>query len=433
MRGILSLLWPVSALSAHALWAQENDPTEVLIRLRDQVIEHAGRVPHHTCIETVERQRFDPALGRQQKSCDTLMARRKAPNFQLKLLTTDRLRLDVTLSSTRELFSWAGASKFEDVEIDELIPTGAIGTGAFASLLMSVFETGTTRFIFEGDTAIKGRPLLEYSFTIPQDRSQYRARAGRDWVVTGYTGHLLVDPSSAQLVRLVINTEELPPSTNSCQTDTTLDYGMVQLGINSYLLPVGTRQRFIGIDGSEAENTITFASCREYKGESTVSFGEHTSGASGSPQAPPPAALPQGLPVVIDLGVTISSTTAAAGDRVEGRLVKPIVDADGRKFVPEGAHVTGRLLRVETQHVKPVETTIAIRWETIEIEGANRPISLLPDHHTDRSRFIPGVLRQRGMEIELPRPGEDRVGVYRFPGEFAIIDPGLRTTWLTAK
>ena len=93
-------------------------------------------------------------------------------------------------------------------------------------------------------------------------------------IITGYTGTLLVDPRTGGRVRCNVRTEELPPSTGTCETDTSLEYGLVALGGNDYLLPAKTVQTFVGRDGSEDENRIAFASCREYRAASTLTFGE---------------------------------------------------------------------------------------------------------------------------------------------------------------
>jgi len=61
------------------------DPTEVLMHVRDQVLEHGKWIPNHTCVETIQRDRYEPVVGRSAKSCDTLMARRKQPNFSTQL------------------------------------------------------------------------------------------------------------------------------------------------------------------------------------------------------------------------------------------------------------------------------------------------------------------------------------------------------------
>ena len=417
--------------------AGDEDPVEILMRLRDQVLAHAALIPNHTCVETVQRDRYEPAAGRSAKSCDAIVARRKQPGFPmwLRLDSTDRLRLDVALASDREIYSWAGARKFEEGEIDELIPEGAMGTGPFAALLLAIFETRSPRFVFEGDTTLDARRLMEYSFSVPLEESQYRVKAGKEWVITGYTGSLLVDPQTAELVRLTVRTEELPAATGMCESETTLDYGMVPLGGVDYLLPNATRQRFIGRDGAEGENAIAFASCREYRGESTLTFGEKLpADGAGRGAASTSYELPAGLPFTVELTTTIHGDQAAAGDRIEGRLAKPIRDARQQKtLVPAGALVEGRLMRVETRHARP-ELIVALRWETLEINGVKAPFSAKPNRRVeDLKTGGRGGLRQRGMEIELPLPSESRYGVYHFPGEKAVVNSGFRSEWVTAQ
>jgi hypothetical protein len=158
------------------------------------------------------------------------------PGFSssLQLAPTDRLRLDVLPATNREIYSWAG-------EIDELVTQGAFGTEPFASMLLSVLEGRDSRFIFEGDTSLAGRRLLEYSFSVPLDRRRYRVKAQNDWVVTGYSGTILADPETAELVRLSVRTEELPPETQSCETDSKLEFSTVRLSNDDYLLPMMTR------------------------------------------------------------------------------------------------------------------------------------------------------------------------------------------------
>jgi hypothetical protein len=86
------------------------------------------------------------------KSCDTMLARRKQADFQgrLKLSSTDWLRLDVAYAGGSEIYSWAGASKFEEGELDQLVPEGATGTGPFAAMLLAIFEPRFPKYSFEG-------------------------------------------------------------------------------------------------------------------------------------------------------------------------------------------------------------------------------------------------------------------------------------------
>lgn len=422
-----------------AAFGQDEDPVEVLVRLRDQVLAHAMRIPNHTCVETVNRDRYQPVNGDPHKSCDDLLAARKRASYRalLRLETSDRLRLDVLLAADRELYSWAGAAHFQEDELFEWLPAGAIGTGPFAATLLSIFEAQSPHFVYEGDTTIDGRRLLEYSFNIPEDQSHYQVRGVSHWTVSGYTGSLLVDPATAALVRLLVRTEQLPAETTLCEIDSTLDYGMVPLGGVDYLLPVATRERYIGRNGSEAENAMQFSSCRQYLGESTVEFGarepSHRASAAG-PAAPAPARWPPGLTVTVEVASTIACDRAAAGDRIEGRLAKPVSDpASGAILAAEGTRLEGRLMRVETRHLPPYEVSVSLRWETIEWNGAKAALALRPAHPIP-ANLSPGQgPRSRGMEIELPAPGESRFGVYRFAGEHPAPQTGLRTEWITAQ
>src|ERR1035441_10173428 len=354
-----------------------EDPVDVLMRLRDQVLERGERIPNYTCVESIERDRYEPVTGRAPKSCDpvtappanscdTLLARRKQADFQgrLKLSSTDWLRLDVAYAGGSEIYSWAGASKFEEGVLEDLVPEGATGTGPFATMLLAIFEPRFPKFAFEGETAADGRRVFEYSFVVPQDQSYYRVGARKEWIVTGYTGSLLVDPKTAELVRLAVRTEELPAATTTCEVDTSLEYGIVQLGGGDYLLPKVARQRFIGREGSEAENTMTFAACRQYQADSKVAFGVGAPMDGGRPNIPAATSgLPAGLPVSVELITEVRFGRAAAGDVIKGRLLKPIRDQRQETVVPEGAAVRGRLMRVETGYARGIEHTVALRSE----------------------------------------------------------------------
>jgi len=413
----------------------DRDPVDVLVHLRDEVLRHATRIPNYTCLETVDRDIYQWA-GEPPKSCDSILGRRKKAELSvlLKKMRSDRLRLDVLLTSVQEVYSWAGAGKFEDIEIDQLIPEGAMGTGPFATHLLNLFETRNPRFVFDGDASEGGRQLMEFSFTVPLAESHYRIKGHNGWVTTGYSGTLLVDALTSELVKLNVRTDELAPETGQCETDTELKYGKVPLGGIDYLLPLATRQRFIGRDGIEAENQVAFSACHEFRGESTLLVEDHGEGKPKTrPAAPPePLKLPLGLPISIEILAEIHAAEAAAGDMFEARLKKPILDQRQKLLVAAGARIDGRLMRVELRHANP-EYTVAMRLETIEIDGVKHPLSVTPNRRTrDLRTTTKGGLRDRGIEIELPLPSETHYGVYHFSGVNAVIPRGFETQWTTA-
>ena len=415
-------------------WAGADDPVAVLMRLRDTVTAHGERIPNHTCVETIVRDRYDYTAD-PPKSCDALLGRRKRAGVGtlIRLATTDRVRLDVTLAEAREMYSWAGAPKFDEREIDEFVPAGAIGTGAYAATLLSLFEARNPNFAFEGETTWNGRQALEYSFNVHEEESQYKVKVRGEWQITGNTGTMLLDPTTAELLQLNVRTEELPAASHLCEVDNTLEYSPVKLGGENYLLPKVTHERFIEPNGGEAENTITFSACRDFRGESALHFGEDGQAASGKTPAAKPMELPPGLPVTVNLTSLIQTDKSAAGDRIEGRLVDPIRNALQETFAPAGAKVEGRLMRVEKRYGKDNDVTIALRWETVEVNGVKIPLSLLPDRQLpNRPVPQPGTLRSKALTFDLPRPGEGSYILYRF-ADHVDVKGDLKSQWLTVK
>jgi len=228
----------------------------------------------------------------------------------------------------------------------------------------------------------------------------------------------------------------LPRSAADCEVNTTLDYSPVRLNSGEFLLPRSARQRFIGRDGLEFENSYVFSSCRDFQAQSSISFGsaDRVAPAPASAAAGAPA-WPEGLAVAIDVTTPIDSDTAAAGDRIEGRLAAPIYDAEHRELAPQGALAVGRLMRVAVHHQDPRRVTVMLFWETLQLNGAPARLKLTP-HRNARSMAAtaaPAGLRRRGTEFVLPPRNEEAYAVYTFPGERHVVIRGLHTQWFTAK
>ena len=108
-----------------------------------------------------------------------------------------------------------------------------------------------------------------------------------------------------------------------------LDYGETKIGDASFPLPTEARERFIQRSGTEVENLVAFSGCRQYKGESSVSFGsapERPGGAAESAAPPAEAALPAGLTVEIALDGPIDSDASARGDAFAGTVAKALIE-----------------------------------------------------------------------------------------------------------
>ena len=411
----------------------EYDPTEVLRRATEKALASAKTIPNYTCVETVSRDYFEPAAVSLPRACSVLLEQRRhpTPDLVLRLYSTDRLRLDVTLTNRGEIYSWSGASRFEDAGIDHVVRSGPIGTGSFGGILIVVFEEDVKKFTFERTIKEQGRTLMEYSFRVAQSDSHYAIKLYNSWVHVAYGGTLRADAETAEVVQMTMTTGDLPLATGACMSTTTLDLARVHIGDGQFLLPRQARQRFVSPNGEETENATGFTNCREFRGESTVTFSpdsepatnERTTSASVKVHS-----LPAGLSFGLELTTSIPTDAAAAGDAFSAKLVAAIRDGRGKVLAPKGTAVEGHLLRVQS-FVRPPEVVVVLKPEALRIHGARVPLSV----ERDWTRALAEGRKKgkKGLEILLPLRGEYNSGAFRFSGQHVTVPNGYRTEWRT--
>jgi len=165
--------------------------------------------------------------------------------------------LEVALTGKGEIFSWLGASHFDYGGIDHLV-TGPMGTGVFGGFLSVVFKQDVRTFNFEQNTELEGHSLTEYAFQVAPENSSYNVQIAGAWVKSGYSGTVLVDPQTDDVVRMTVKTAKLPESSNVCEISADLNLQMVRIGDGQILLPSQARQHYVLTNGEETENTFTF-------------------------------------------------------------------------------------------------------------------------------------------------------------------------------
>jgi hypothetical protein len=412
--------------------ADRRDPAEVLQRVIAKVVARDATLPNYTCVETVERDYFKPMASTLPRSCSVLMELRKnrTPDMKLKWILTDRLRLDVAMTKRGEINSWVGASRFEDVNIDQVVRNGPIGTGSFGGYVALVFFQAAGSIRFERTVESDGRELMEYSFLRPKEHSAYRVKVGNDFIPTGYAGTFQVNPETAELVRLSMQSLDMPEGSENCNTITNMEFTPVRIGDGEFLLPKQANQRFITVTGDEAENRTTFASCREYVGESTVTFlADSESAPAGAPArsaALPPNPVQAGLPFTFELTSPIAPFAAAAGDHVVGRLSAALKDDRGNTIAPAHAVVEGRLLRMQIIQAPPGGALLVLKLNSVTVKGVKIPLAAVRE--VERQ-----TMTTRKMAIQLPLPWERNAGVFALPANHTTLEAGFKSKWVTAR
>lgn len=437
----IAALAAVAAAVAHPQERALRTPDEVLAAAREKLDLMTRRLPKYACVETVERSYFrraNPALPR--PDCDRIAGDKKRGRYKLKLDFMDRVRLDVAAAEGQEIYSWAGASRFDSNDIGRIVGEGPTGTGAFGTYLIEVFDNEGAHFQYLGERPLDGRSFFEYRFQVPRDASHYRVRTREGWYITAFDGSFQIDPESAELRRLTIRTDELPPETTMCEAASILDYRRVRIGEGDFLLPLESQLQIVQRDTGETISVTTFSACREYHAESTIRFGAgvEEAGFAAHPDGRAPAALPAGLTVPLALAAAIDTATAAAGDTVLAMVAHPVREPKTKAtLIPAGAMVHGRITRMRRKFGSAPGFVISISFDTLELNGVASPFCAILDRSEEwqiarlLNRGIP-----RRIELPPPPPGLTGIGgslLFPTAASHHRVPAGYQSKWLTVE
>jgi hypothetical protein len=416
----------------------QADPDAALEQARARLQAMAHHLEKYVCIETVNRNYYRQVVSRDAPvrseaapACSQTTPATTAGSERRELESTDRVRLEVTVSQSRELHSWPGATGFDTRDVDELIRNGPVSTGSFGSDLTSVFGKPGVTFQYLGEKPAKGRTQLEYSYHVPVAASNFAVKIAGAWVNISFEGEFWLDPKSLNLERMTIRTNELPPEATFCQAATTLNYQLVRIGDSDVLLPRQSELEIVLKGGRETRNETTFASCREYQAESELTFDLPAS--DGRPVAPRTGwgrvSLPIGLPVTLALEGPIDSDTAATGDPIAAKVLKPVRrPGSNEELIPAGAVVRGRIRRVEHHFFPKPYFLVAIAFNRVEWHGVLAPFAARSEANPDMAKELDANLEMRATGIWFWD-----VGTFLFPTAKPrfVVPAGFESKWYT--
>ena len=404
--------------------AQAPDPAHVLQATSERLLDDLKRMPRYTCVQTITRTYYaSNQFG--HPSCSKLITEHDARKKTLPMQSWDRLRLEVALVDGGSVYSWVGAPRFTDDTLDKLAGSGPLGSGDFGVFLHGILNHAT--LIFKGERVVEGASLFEYSYEMPIGKSSYRVKVPDGWKVTGYSGTLLLDPETNDLVQLVVRTDELPSVSLACRATSEVTYRRTPIHQRMVLVPHETKLFTINTSGNESTSETSYANCREYSSTIKMIFGQDTASPNPAPAntpAPSPAPpLPAGLQFSAHITTPVDIDKAAAGDPIEAVLTAPMRDKKKAVVAPVGTRLHGRLRTVKVWAAAFHTVQIGIQFESIEIEGKSVPLNAI---------YLP----VRPMFISAPystrfRPDESFVGGTFFFNDVHIRPKDLDAEWVT--
>jgi hypothetical protein len=403
-------MWKLAALALAAplVGAQDTalDPAVLLLaRIKAHMMETLTRQPNYTCLETVERWQRS-GLARPYSFID-------------------RLRLEVALVDGKEMFAWPGSQRFEDHDVRDWVPSGTFGTGEFAAHSRVVFGSNTATFEPRGEqylsiSNLELRPAVRFDFTVPQLVSGYRIRSGAEEAVIGYRGSFYVEPQSLDLMRLEVFADDLPAPLKLKSLSDRMDYARVRIGEGDFLLPESSEVVLVDLNGHQERNDLHFTACRQYTGQSKLSFDDAEPSQSAAPAQRSELELPRNLQITLSLADDIDLETVAIGDPVKARL-RDDLKLRGRLLLAKGATALGRISRLERH---PNFIVLGLIFTDLESSEGHAKLELQFD------RAVSGAtLGPRGLWTAFP-PMEHE-GLIPLPTGRTRLMRGALTVWRT--
>lgn len=409
----------------------QADPDALLQQARVRLQAMARRLERYVCIETVDRSYYLRVAPRDAAARPDPASGCQPAAGELQLESTDRLRLEVTFNESHELHSWPGATGFDTRDVDELIRDGPVSSGSFGGHLAGIFDNPGVTFHYNGEKSEQGKAMLEYGYRVPLAASRMKVKVAGAWLAAAYDGEFRLDRQSLDLERLTVRIHQPPPDAAFCSAATTLEYNLVRVGDGDVLLPRHSELEIVQPAGRETHNETTFTGCREYQAASELVF----DAPAGSESAASPRAgrrrvtLPIGLPVTLALDSPIDTDTAATGDPVSAKVVKPVRSPGSKEdLIPAGAIVRGRIRRVEHHFLPKPYYLIAVAFNRVEIGGVVAPFLA-------RSEPSPDLVKDLSANIELRATGfwYWDVGTFLFPTTkpHFVVPAGFESKWFT--
>jgi hypothetical protein len=215
--------------------------------------------------------------------------------------------------------------------------------------------------------------MIRYRYRVPRLLSGYQVRMGEVEEVVGFSGSFDVDAATLDLLRLEVVAEEIPPRLHLEAARDEMRYARQRIGGSEFLLPVSSELTMIDIHGNQSRNRVQFHSCRQYSGESVLSFEEAPAAEEAAAPPPPEPVKAVALEVGLDLDLRLESAVrfgaASIGDEVKA-TVAVNVKRKGQVIVPKGAVAHGRIVWIEKRTFRRGQgLAVAFEFDALEFTG----------------------------------------------------------------
>lgn len=418
-------LWAGASLVRAAQPAPEApiSPTGIYVQVRDKVFAHLRQAANYTCIETTERSQSYTQDRSFSNACPAPGKRSIVHPF-----SSDRLRLDVAVSSNSEIFSWHGGPQFSTEGVDSVVKSGTTSSGSFVGYLQNIFGVPGIKIQYTGRLSAAGRSLVHFAFQVPRESSKFQV--GPRKTTLPFDGTFVVDGSTYELVDLRLNSDNTPPETRMCSTAMSIAYQLIDVSGTPSLIPAIYSMELTLRGGYVSKTRTQFSDCHAFLGESTVHYDDQPNTQSEVIQSPNDPLLPEGIRIRAALKTRISSRESYTGDPIEASLSKAFTVKGSNLAFAKGALLTGFISQLEYLYEPVPHYFVAIRLNRITDGKHSYRLETRMEPGSD-TRLAIGELAL----LNSRRPGPQQLASEQIVmlGKQFETPPEMQVTWMTLR
>jgi len=238
---------------------------EILQAIKDYARNYTKRLPNFFCVE-VTRQYVDPNGAQNYRNAGTILAK-------------------VGYNEGQEHYNvYSVNGKLVDTTMEQL-KSGSTSTGEFYTLMKSVFAPESeTEFKWDHWAKLRGRVMAVFSYFVDTPQGSFEISSGdgasEQHIRVAQRGLVYADPSTGEIDRIRMEAANIPKSFPISSTSEVLDYEMVTISGQQFVLPL-TAKLFMKGGRESTKNEIEFRAYRKFEADTFIKY-------DLDPNAPPP-------------------------------------------------------------------------------------------------------------------------------------------------
>lgn len=232
----------------------QEDP--IIVKAREAAAQHVGTLPNFLVRQVATRYDADnPKQGWQAR---------------------DIVSADLTYEN--------GAENYKNIKVGSksvksMEETGGTwSTGEFSGVLEEIFRESTAaRFRKSGQETIQNRRADVFKFEVKRENARWRIVAPSQLYIPAYRGSLWIDRETSRVLRLEIESRNIPPLFPFSKAEIAVDYDLVRLGTTQRFLLPTVAEVLSCEQGSPrcVRNRIEFRNYKKFGAESDISFDDN--------------------------------------------------------------------------------------------------------------------------------------------------------------